>query len=186
MSTAGNNSSVHQPTETPRKRLINQLMWPPHVLWSSGISRKLGESIVRYSQKEELMNFVFVFYCFENSSIAHNFGNTGPIQVGFSAKCTSPKEHFNQIENWKCHMFDFRQISLLFVCFVLFLILFTIKPFILYVKIDYLILQQRLLFLPRSKIDVASIFDKCAFALKNRATTASSTCDAWSWPATVH
>ncbi len=30
---------------------------------------------------------------------SHNFGTTGPIQVGFSAKCTSPNEHFNQTEN---------------------------------------------------------------------------------------
>ena len=28
-----------------------------------------------------------------------NFGATGPIQVGFSAKCASPKEDFNPIEN---------------------------------------------------------------------------------------
>ena len=39
-------------------------------------------------------------------------GTTGPIQVGFSAKCSSPNEHFNQIENLKYHMFDFRLISL--------------------------------------------------------------------------
>ena len=26
---------------------------------------------------------------------------------GFSAKCTSPNEHFNQIEIWKCHMCEF-------------------------------------------------------------------------------
>ncbi len=26
-------------------------------------------------------------------------------------KCTSPNEHFNQIENWKCQIFDFRLIS---------------------------------------------------------------------------
>ena len=71
---------------------------------------KLGELIVRYSQKKEWISFVF--YCFENPSNAHNFGTTGPIQVGFSAKCTSPNEHINQIENWKCHIFDFRLISL--------------------------------------------------------------------------
>ena len=34
------------------------------------------------------------------------------IQVGFPAKCTPSNEHLNQIENWKCHMFDFRLISL--------------------------------------------------------------------------
>ena len=39
--------------------------------------------IVRYlySQKEELISFVF--YCLESPSIAHNFGTTGLIQVGF-------------------------------------------------------------------------------------------------------
>ena len=41
----------------------------------------------------------------------HNLGSTGPIQVGFSAKCASPNEHFNQIEN-KLKMFDFRLTSL--------------------------------------------------------------------------
>ena len=59
----------------------------------------LVESVgsIDYSQKKKLISFVF--YCFENPSIAHNFGTTGPIQVGFSAKCTSPNKHFNQIEN---------------------------------------------------------------------------------------
>ncbi len=50
-------------------------------------------------QKKELISFVF--YCLENPSIVHNFGTTGPIQVGFWAKCTSPNEHFNQIEKLK-------------------------------------------------------------------------------------
>ncbi len=63
-----------------------------HLLW--------GE--MRYSQKKEWVSFVF--YYFENPSIAHNFGTTGLIQVRFSAKCTSPNKHFNQIENWKCHI----------------------------------------------------------------------------------
>ena len=54
----------------------------------------------------------FVFYCFGNPSIAYNFGTTGPIQVGFSAKCTSPNELFNEIENRKYHIFDFRLTSL--------------------------------------------------------------------------
>ncbi len=80
-----------------------------YVLLSSRISRKSGALIVRYSQKKECVSFVF--YCFENPSIA-NFGTTGLIQVGFSAKCTSPNENFNQVENWKCHMFDFRLIPL--------------------------------------------------------------------------
>ena len=41
----------------------------------------------------------FCFLCFENPSIA--FWTIGPIQVGFSTKCTSPNEHFTQIENLK-------------------------------------------------------------------------------------
>ncbi len=53
--------------------------------------------IVRDSQKRKLITIVF--YCSENPSNAHNLGTTGPIQMGFSAKCTSPGEHFNQIEN---------------------------------------------------------------------------------------
>ncbi len=46
--------------------------------------------------------------------MAYNFGTTCLTQVKFSAECTSPNEYFkfNQIENWKCHMFDFRLISL--------------------------------------------------------------------------
>ena len=81
-----------------------------HVLRSSRISRKSGALIVRYSQKKE--RIAVVFYCSENPSIVHNFGNTDPIQVGFSTKCTSPNEHFNQIENCNRHMFDFRLIPL--------------------------------------------------------------------------
>ena len=42
----------------------------------------------------------------------YNFGTTGPIQAGFSAKCTSPNEDFNEVENSKCRMFNFRLILL--------------------------------------------------------------------------
>ncbi len=55
------------------------------------------------------MNF-FCFLLFENHLIAHNVGTTDLIQVEFPAKCTSPNEDLNQIEN--CHMFDFRLIPL--------------------------------------------------------------------------
>ena len=41
-----------------------------NVFRSSGISRKSGTLIVRYSQKKELISFVF--YCSENPSNAHN------------------------------------------------------------------------------------------------------------------
>ena len=81
-------------------------------MWrASGISRKSEALIVRCSQRKEWISF----YCFENPSIAHNFGTTGWIQVGFSMclkRCTSPNEHFNQIQSWKCHMFNFRLIFL--------------------------------------------------------------------------
>ncbi len=57
------------------------------------------------------MNF-YCFLLFWESSIAHNLGTTVPIQVEFSAKCTCLNEDFNQIENWKCHMCNFRLIPL--------------------------------------------------------------------------
>ena len=71
---------------------------PTYVLRSCGISWKSPALIVRYSQKKKRISIVF--YCSENPSIAHNLGTTGPIEVGFSAKCTSPNECFSQIENW--------------------------------------------------------------------------------------
>ncbi len=58
------------------------------------------------------MHFV-CFLLFWESFNCCNYGTTGPIQVGFSAKCTSPNEEFIQFiqkENWKCYMFDFRLI----------------------------------------------------------------------------
>ncbi len=63
----------------------------------AGSVRSIGRIDVRYSQKEKLISVVF--YCSENPSITHNLGTTGPIQEGFLAKCTSPIEDFNQIEN---------------------------------------------------------------------------------------
>ena len=77
-----------------------------YVLWSSRISPKSGALIARYSQKKEWISFIL--YCFENPS---NFETTGLMQVEFPTK-TSPNEHSNQIENWKCHIFNFRLISL--------------------------------------------------------------------------
>ena len=47
----------------------------PNVLRSSRISQKSEALIFRYSQKKELI--CYVSYCFENPSIAHNFGTTG-------------------------------------------------------------------------------------------------------------
>ncbi len=69
-----------------------------YVLRSSGISRKSGALIVRYSQKKG-MHF-FCFLLFQESFYCYNFASTGRIQVGFSAKCsTPPNEDFNQIEH---------------------------------------------------------------------------------------
>ena len=86
--------------------------WGPdtYVLRLSGISRKSAALIRRYSQKKECISIVF--YWSENPSIACNLRITEPIQVGFSAKCTSPNERFNQIANWKCHICNFRLIPL--------------------------------------------------------------------------
>ena len=67
-----------------------------------------GTLIMRYSQKKEWISVVF--YCFANPSIAHNLGTTGPIQEDLTAKWTAPSDHFNEIQNWKCHMFNFRLI----------------------------------------------------------------------------
>ena len=74
-----------------------------NVLHSSGISRKLGAMTVRYSGKKECVSFVF--YCFENLSIAGTLESLVRfIQVGFSTKCISPNEDFNQIENKMSHV----------------------------------------------------------------------------------
>ena len=81
-----------------------------YMLRSSGISWKSAALIVRYRQKKKWISIVF--YCSENLLIAHNLWTTRLIEVGFSAKCTSPSEHFNQIENRKCHMCEFRLIPL--------------------------------------------------------------------------
>ena len=62
-------------------------------------------------QPEKERHF-FCFLLFWKSFNCYNFGTTILIQVGFSAKCTSPNEDFNQIENWKCYMIDFRLIPL--------------------------------------------------------------------------
>ncbi len=80
-----------------------------YVLRSSGISRKLAALIVIYiaRKRNEFLNCFLLFWESFNCS---NPGTTGPIQVGVSAKCTSPNEDFNQIKNWKCHLCYFRLI----------------------------------------------------------------------------
>ncbi len=79
------------------KDLAESVKSQEHLLWD--IARMRNE-------------FLLFSIVLKSPSITHNFGTTGSIQVGFSAKCTSPNEYFNQIENWKCHMFNFRLISI--------------------------------------------------------------------------
>ena len=95
-----------------KKNGVANLQYFTNVLRSNRINRKSAALIARYSQKKECSSFVF--YCFKNLSIvirtlAQELWNH---QSGFQAKSTSLKEDFNQIENWKCHMFDFRLILL--------------------------------------------------------------------------
>ena len=78
------------------KRGVNRLfkagqfhIWvlgPHNVLQSSRISLKLGALIVKYSQKR---NEFLLFSIVLRSLIVCNFKTTGPIQMGFSAKCKS-------------------------------------------------------------------------------------------------
>ncbi len=81
-----------------------------YVLRSSGISQKSGALMVTYSQKKKCI--YLVFYCFDNLSIAITLEPLIQFRWVFSTKCTSPNEDFNEIENWKCHMFNFWLIPL--------------------------------------------------------------------------
>ncbi len=67
----------------------------------------------------------FCFLLFWESFNSYNFGTTGPIQVRFSAKCTSPNEDFNQINKLfdiptdspiSHHIFSFTFLLLLSCC----------------------------------------------------------------------
>ncbi len=73
-------------------------------------SQKSGEKYTELLKFSEI-KVCLLFNCLI-LQFAHNLGTTAPIQAGFSAKCTSPNEHFNQIENWKCYMCEFQMISL--------------------------------------------------------------------------
>ncbi len=81
-----------------------------YVMWSSKMSRELTNIDLEIEPNKG--NKSFCFLLFWESFNCFNFGTTGPIQVRFSAKCIPPNEDFNQIENWKCHMFNFRLIPL--------------------------------------------------------------------------
>ncbi len=53
-------------------------------------------------------DFLLLFWESFNCSLLWNHWNTG----GVFRLMYSSHEHFNQIENWKCHMFNFRLIAL--------------------------------------------------------------------------
>ncbi len=80
--------------------------------WAESVG-KSGALIMRYSQKKVCISFFFSFVLRILQLLTNKlWGTTGPIQEAVSAKYTSQNEHFNQIENWKCHMLNFRLISL--------------------------------------------------------------------------
>ncbi len=62
-----------------------------YVLRSSGNSRKSAALIVRYCQKKKWISVVLSIL-----QLHINLGTTELIVVEFSAKCTSPNEHFYQ------------------------------------------------------------------------------------------
>ena len=67
------------------------------MLLSSGISWKSGVLIVRYSQEKEWRN-EYLLFSIDLRTLQLLITWEPLVQVGFSAKCTSPNEHFNQIE----------------------------------------------------------------------------------------
>ncbi len=85
-----NNTGIPVFTRLVKIAIAVVLLYNAYVLQSSTVSRKSEALIVRNSQKKEWI--CFVFYCFERTLqlVILNFRTTGPIQVRFSAKCTSP------------------------------------------------------------------------------------------------
>ncbi len=69
------------------------------LLWCYGACKPTMVNVIARKR-----NIFFCFLLFWESFNCYNFETAGPIQVGFSVKCTSPNEDFNDIENWKCHM----------------------------------------------------------------------------------
>ena len=64
-------------------------------------------------QPEKKLHFLFSILLFwESFNTVAILWNHWSVSGGVLAKCTSPNENFNQIENWKCNMFDFRLIFL--------------------------------------------------------------------------
>ncbi len=88
--------------------LILRLLW--HLCCN--LARSVGSRAHWFWDTARKRNAFLCFPLFWEFSNCYNFGTTGPIQVGFSTKCTSPNDDFDQIENWKCHMFNFRLIPL--------------------------------------------------------------------------
>ncbi len=85
-----------------------------YVLRSSGItgSVRSREHWLWWDTARKRNALLYCLLLFWESFNCYNFGKNGPIQAGFAAKCSSPNEDFNQVENWKCYMFDFRLIPL--------------------------------------------------------------------------
>ncbi len=97
-------------TETWKCDINKHIIYVSYVLRSSGISRKLAILIVRNSQKKKCISIVL--YCFENLQLLITLEPLVRFRWGFQQNVPLINEDFNQAENWKCHMSNFRLIPL--------------------------------------------------------------------------
>ena len=79
------------------------------MLWSWGISRKSGALIVKYSQKNEWMNFVF--YCFENPLMAQNFGTTEVFSKLYCSKWVLQSHRKLKMSHFRLKLKEYSEIS---------------------------------------------------------------------------
>ena len=79
------------------KNYFPKVVLRPYVMWSSKMSPNSQILIWRYSQTKEINPFVF--YCFDNLSIGHNFRMACPILMGFSGKRISLNGEYLKVEN---------------------------------------------------------------------------------------
>ena len=100
----------HRQLSTYQQNEAKNILQYHHLCCDLGGSVRSWEQWLRDTARKR--NAFLLFAIFWESFNCYNFGSTGLIQVGFSAKCTSRNKDFNQIENWKCHMLDFRLIPL--------------------------------------------------------------------------
>ncbi len=70
-----------------------------YVLRSRAVKSEVGSIDCEISPEKGM--YFFCFLLFWEPFNCYNFGTIGPIHLGFLAKCKSPNEHFNQIENMK-------------------------------------------------------------------------------------